>query len=499
MLARLFLPVLGAFLFIFSTDPFALAQEMNLDFRQIFLDDSIVVRRENAEKIYHQAKTLPHRLLSCETPVERDKLWIDRPSVIRDEKTGKFRMWYQVWATEKENHHYWTTLFAESDDGLAWTRPRVGKFPFRGDAGANNIVLEEWLRTVLPNPAGDGYVALVVRPEQFLHLDAAGTGVTDTKAVPSISRDHITGFAELRTVQPKAVSDEARIMWDAPSARYFGTFKTGLPVPGSVVAERYRRGVAFAWSGNGIKWDFNGKTFTADREDDDYLGAQAYVDHTRPAWLEIDDMPVFRYQNLIIGLMSCMYMYNGEGGGMNGETFLAWSRNGGDWQRTHPREPFIAGPKDSFMYGEFRAGATPPIRVGDELWFYHGVGGDQRNHNHHVYNPDGMGITLSKLRVDGFASLRAGEKEAIVETVAFPLRGGTARVNGDFSKGRCVVELVEADSGSVLLASQPITTDGVSIAVPWPSEQLARWKDKKCFLRFRFHGGEIYSFGFDKA
>jgi len=63
-------------------------------------------------------------------------------NVVRDEQTGLFRMWYQVFdRTEKlaGGSTRYAVAYAESKDGLQWERPELGLFQWKGSK-RNNIV-----------------------------------------------------------------------------------------------------------------------------------------------------------------------------------------------------------------------------------------------------------------------------------------------------------------------------------------------------------------------
>ncbi|MDC0292054.1 hypothetical protein OAK81_02045 [Verrucomicrobiales bacterium] len=53
-------------------------------------------------------------------------------SVLRDHETGKFRMWYVAVSKEERKNETeapskpWRVAYAESDDGISWTKPDLG-------------------------------------------------------------------------------------------------------------------------------------------------------------------------------------------------------------------------------------------------------------------------------------------------------------------------------------------------------------------------------------
>ena len=66
-------------------------------------------------------------------------------SVIRD--NGKFRMWYigtgdERGQTAEHNTSFWRLLYAESDDGVKWVRPKLGLVEYRGSK-QNNLLLTQ--------------------------------------------------------------------------------------------------------------------------------------------------------------------------------------------------------------------------------------------------------------------------------------------------------------------------------------------------------------------
>src|SRR4051812_36345092 len=103
------------------------------DRRELFVDDFIVERSENVD--YRLGVPLP-----AGTALQLNQPWEGRwgayVSVITDGR--KFMMYYRggFGATKNED----LTCYAESADGIHWTRPSLGKFEVRGSKD-NNVVL----------------------------------------------------------------------------------------------------------------------------------------------------------------------------------------------------------------------------------------------------------------------------------------------------------------------------------------------------------------------
>ena len=78
--------------------------------------------------------------------IVQDKPWEDAvgayPSVLHDERLGRYRMWYQCFNLSnyfsKEGPSYYVG-YAESEDAFNWTKPRLKGFPFAGHERTNIV------------------------------------------------------------------------------------------------------------------------------------------------------------------------------------------------------------------------------------------------------------------------------------------------------------------------------------------------------------------------
>ena len=107
--------------------------------KQLFIDDLFLTQATNVSLRLHPARKTGERILEANQPWENASLnWF---SVLQHE--GKFRMWYECYDVEG-----WPTTndtsfcYAESVDGLRWTKPNLNLFSYHGST-SNNILFRE--------------------------------------------------------------------------------------------------------------------------------------------------------------------------------------------------------------------------------------------------------------------------------------------------------------------------------------------------------------------
>ena len=85
-----------------------------------------------------------------------------------------FRMWYNCWK-DKNWASGWSehTAYAESDDGLSWTRPRVGLVEYNGSTDNNLVNLLAHCPSVFADPTAPA----AERYRAFGWMDRAGEGL----------------------------------------------------------------------------------------------------------------------------------------------------------------------------------------------------------------------------------------------------------------------------------------------------------------------------------
>ena len=105
--------------------------------RQLFVDDSWVADSTGVERVLH-SPTRQSVALEPEHPWEVGGL----SYLIAFPDQGKFRGWYRADPQLQDSDYNSITCYAESDDGIHWTKPSLGLIEFNGSKD-NNIVWTE--------------------------------------------------------------------------------------------------------------------------------------------------------------------------------------------------------------------------------------------------------------------------------------------------------------------------------------------------------------------
>ncbi len=184
-------------------------------------------------------------------------------------------------------------------------------------------------------------------------------------------------------------------------------------------------------------------------------------------------LTVFPYRDLYVGVGM---MYDIPSGYMWLE--LLHSYDGIDWRREADRKPWVRHEKGTWNYPMQVPAASPPVRVGDEDWFYYSA---TRKGHHQSSNEMGAETgTKEPLRVIGACKVKrdrwvgylAGAREA--ELITQPMNGPveSVTINARVADGGVLrVELCNGDGkvieGFGLENCEAITGDSLAHKVTW--------------------------------
>jgi len=448
---------------------------------QFFLDDSIVDNRwslkpktEEVVRAFHQPKKFPGNPLivgGC-----------GYPSAVREADTGTFKLWYQTntRSTDEDKNAY-GIAYAESKDGLTWTRPKLGLVEWQGSKD-NNIVWRGHAGSRasgqhildLPESARRGFRYVMAyhtsggkRNENGIHVVGSYDGIhwdaaSDTQVL-NISSDTVNSV----------VFDPARgeyAMYCRAKDRYLAG-QTGMLDTGES-----RRIARVAGKDLWTLWKDSPQAILIPDELDLAHGFNRFYGMTGRV-----------HAGIIFGFVWSFKLNTDIW------TELAWSRDGVSFERLPARPRLIdLGPADAWDDGMV-FGSADWIEVGDEWWLYY-AGWDGP---HETREREGS-IGLAKVRKEGFVSLHGMRGGGVVCTRKIRWPGGALHVNADAHEGELKVrvsdEMRKPVEGFDYGDAPPFTGDSVAYEVKWNGKSLDELKDKVIRLEFQLRDADLYTF-----
>lgn len=461
--------------------------------RRLFLDAMVVEGQQGLSRVFHAAeKHADSPVLKADRPWEHDGARggpFLYGTVMWDE--GKLRMWYLCYGGA------WRNCYAESGDGIHWTKPNLGLVEFQGSKD-NNI----WYTTCRdpnehpPQPERDQvHIASVIKrpgeadPAKRYVLYCHSPNFGHSRAAFSPDGLHWTFVPETAKKELFSANDVLNFFYDPYQKRYAATWKS---------ANRRGRAAGIVLSTDGLIWakPVEGPVMVADDLDPD--ATQVY------------GMPVFPYQGMYVGQAWIFSARWFKTGGYTAERMheaendspctmdvqLAWSWDLINWTRTPQRGQFIPRGKP----GEFDAGmiwtSRGPVQVGDRMYFYYG--GIAGPHNQFYRSRANIGLAV--LRLDGFCSMQAGPQEGWLVSRREQFEAPRVTINAKTAPdGHVVAEILDKDNqplpGFGRADCVTFTGDSTRHVLRWKTAALpesARTTDKK--FRFYLKNADLYSY-----
>lgn len=450
---------------------------------QLFVDDAGIDTRSNISRVYHAfEKSATNPVLTPERPWEGHTVYV-YGSVLPVETGAGYRMWYHSWAGG-EYHN----LYAESPDGLHWTRPSLGLVDFAGNT-ENNILFRRTKEDHNPQVIYTPWEKAPERRYKLMNWDYGRTPpanvVSGYYGATSPDGIHWTDVPK-NPVLVDPVGDVGNFNWDALGERYIGYPKQFTEVRGF-----RRRCTGFAETRDFEHWPAPALIMEPDEYDDRW--ATGPLEHT-----DFYGLCGFAYESMYIGFL---WIFHITAQGDDGPIFveLVSSRDGKTWTRQEaPRTPILPlGPAGAWDDGMLFT-TNHPLVEGDtiKLWY----GGFDGTHKDDAAKG---AIGLATLRKDGFASLDAGIKEGAVTTVPLDISGGCVSVNYAAHGGSLRVEVLD-EHGTALAGygkaqCVPLTGDCTNARVQWVSGSTLPAGIDPIRLRFVMSDTSLYSYKIAEA
>ncbi len=450
--------------------------------RQFFVDD-FLVEKTGMQRVFHQPEKNPENpLVKPERDYEASSVYLVGEPALWDAYEQNFKMWYAP------GHWIAPRALLVSSDGINWKRPETDVKP------PTNIVMHEH--------------------ERF----AICSVLPDYKESDRSRRFKAYGWEEKRKNGHRNVflSSSDGIHW-REEGRWKDTFSQDTT---NIFFNPFRE-----------KWVYNPKIRGKGRsrgyaEVDSFeeLMDENMVSNPLVKWLcsdelddtssELEETPIAQiydlfaapYESIMLGAVNVWY------GPENNiceerkipkllQIQMGYSRDGFHWHRP-VREPFIPAVRDAGPghpeYGYLRPAGSVVNVVKDKLFFYYmAASGIDKNGRPGVYT--GITINLATLRRDGFASMRAGEREETLLTRPVTFSGRHLFVNVDNPGGALAVEVCSE-------AGEPLPGFGKTDCIPVAADStktMVEWKGKNTMeehagrpVRFRFclTDGDLYAF-----
>jgi len=452
--------------------------------RQLFVDD-FLIEATDLKRTFHAAAYYPgNPVMAPDSEWENgeskgfpahtamvfsDGAWFDPQDQL-------FKMWYMGGYTK-------STCYAESKDGIRWTKPALDIVP-----GTNIVQTDQrdssiiWLDLEEKDPQRRYKMFFYRRPQDdgtysiYFSADGKHWGEPLGKSGPTGDRTTVfyNPFRKVWVFNVRGYTPEV------------GRFREYHEGPDVMSAANWKPGESTFWIG--------ADTLDPMRED---LKTRC----------ELYNLDCVAYESVMLGLFS-IWRGQPEDRAKPNEICVGFSRDGFHWDRPS-RAPFIPVSENygDWNWGNVQSAGGCCLVVGDKLYFY--VSGRKG-----VKGSTSSGVCstgLATLRRDGFASMDALGTEGTLTTRPVKFTGKHLFVNADASQGEIRVEILPvyflggrlviqpgqetAITGFDAASCVPVTKDSTRAGVTWKSgEDLSSLVDQPVQFRFHIKNARLYSF-----
>ena len=380
-----------------------------------------------------------------------------------------YRMVYRGWQHDEKKKavHKEVTCYAESKDGIHWTRPNVGLFEWQGSKD-NNIV---WL-----TPGTHNFTAFrddnpaAPAEARYKAFGGGGGGLLPFQSPDCI---HWKLIQNKPVITHGAFDSQNLAFWDSDRQEYRAYWR--YFTKGVTTDKKWKpagvRAIRTATSKDFLHWE---------NEADLAYGAVAPAEHLYTNAVQ----KYFRAPHLFIGFPTRYLPKEGQ----RVEPLLMSSRDGVHFHRwpvaVIPEEAPAdrKGNRSNYMtWGMFQLPGKPK-----EISVY-------ATENYYERTPGR--VRRFAYRVDGFVALRGGEKGGVMTTKPLRYKGRQLLLNYLVRTGGSAILEVLDGSGKAIGKSKPLSGDAIDTPVAW--ELDPRLSEGIVQLRFMLKQAEVFSLRFD--
>jgi len=440
--------------------------------KQLFVDHMLIARMHRLKQVVNRPQPTGEKLLGADKPWEY-ALNCFGDTVLQDGDI--VRLYTTVWRQDKTP----CLGYAVSHDGVHFEKPELGLYQFEGKP-TNIIEPNQFAPESLQKYFFGTCVFIDTNPacppEQRYKLI---TG--DTQTWVFVSRDGVE-FKPMFEKPSFRASDTANIcFFDSRIGRYVA-YMRGHSGGRAVVRCEFAD-----------LSDFGSEqlVFAADERD------QQSIDRSRFVAMDFYNSAAIKYpyaENAYFMFPSAYYHFPEPPVGKRSNDGITWlqfaaSHDGIHWTR-HDREPYIAlQPGQNQLYM-----ASGLVRQNDTLYLYYGV----YHGTHQDIDPTGY-ITRAALRLDGFVSVDAGEKEGRLFTVPVTFSGKRLELNvvGEEVKVGLLDQRGRPIRDFSLRECDTISGDYITRTVSWNGRSdIGKLAGKPVRLVFTLRNAKLYAFQF---
>ena len=463
--------------------------------RVLFLDDVDLVSKQGLERIIHPAQKYEN-----DPVVVADKPWesmLIMGGTVRREG-GKYRMWYQSYGKGTM-----INLYAESQDGIVWTKPALGRYEDFAGGLENNIYLNR--RSLRSDELAPLYVTADESEEDQAPDSEASQAPPLVKRIPRetvqdhnqsvlytphmgqgrkytmLSYDYANsgclpydgyylafsddGIHWTDGPEEPVIPGHADVGWftfDRPCGKFRGIVKSHLNIRGLS-----RRSVLWTESDDAYEWTLPRPAILPDLEDEEWAAGHEHYN------TQFYGMPIFRYESVILGLLQVFKCTRPtDGRTVSDGTIdvqIVSSRDGRHWDRVGDRRSLLElGAPGEWDSATIETG-NALLAIGDEVRVYYT--GTNRMHGGYTANgePEASSIGMARWPRDRFVGLRAGAAGGEV-LLAEGDGGNRLHVNANAKGGSLVVEILQNGRPIPGFQAQdciPLQTDSLDHEVSW--------------------------------
>lgn len=357
-------------------------------------------------------------------------------------------------------------LYAESEDGLVWSKPSLGVTEFMGSRENNVIRLYAHGSCVFWDPHEadcSRRYKMIARDDHFprkLCTAYSGDGIHFTDLTP---------IPELAYEMPGDTHNY--VYWDDSRMRYILITR---------MFNRELRTSARSESPDFINWTKPREILKGAGPDD-----------------QIYSMTFFKNRDLYFGLPSVFHA--GDGALSHHDCIdiqLAYSGDTVNWDRIAPGEHFIPRGRGRYPDGEYDCGccfASAPVEEGDQLRIYY-MGG---NGSHYKFRETGLCLAMvHKDRLAGISPV-AEELESVYTTILMQLNSSGICLSADIKEGGSIAAALLNQEGTEIEGygfeqfSYKLLNNGM-YELLW-NERSLDYVLKEFYLKLRFNGAVLYN------